>query len=182
MSAAHPDIDAIDAALATGERWTRLFNELAHLASRRAQALPVGDPKNLARVADDFVCFTRARREASAAQVRERLVDFIERESLPLQDRGRLIEALDRRLAVDAALVDLDDLPLRKTVMRICVERGVTPDWNRWEAGDWTTSDGLAPLALKPASPPPPKPIPALESPRRRRNASRHRSSGTCPA
>ena len=57
-----------------------------------------------------------------------------------LRDRDSAVEALDRRLTVDPAGVDFDALPLRKTVERICAALGVTPDWSRWEAGDWTMS------------------------------------------
>ena len=108
----------------------------------------------------------RACREARAAEIRERVIDLIEREKPARRDRDPLVEALDRRLAVDPALIELEYLALRETVMRICADLGVTPDWSRWEAGDWATSDSpdnAAPLQAVLALPP--KPIPALWKP-----------------
>jgi hypothetical protein len=219
LAAAHPDIAAIDAALAKGEWWVRLFDELARVANRRAKSLDVNNPKTLWQVAVDLERFTRALclavlaatclegflsglaelsklspgdlaaararakakadaeaaaratardkarvlREARKAEIRARVMDVIEREKPAHQDREPLIEALERRLAVDPALVDVDDLPLRETVTRICAELGITPDWRRWEAGDWTTIDppaGAAPAQI--VSAPPPKSTPAL--------------------
>ena len=219
MASAHPDTAAIDAALAKGKWWTRLFDHLADRGMRRAEALAVQSPKGLWRVVDDFERVARAirlaivvamrvdgflnglaelrrlspddlaaarararakaeaeataretarekaraRREARAAEVRERAVEIIEREKPACRDRDPLVEALDKRLAVDPALVHIDDLPLRETVMHICADLGITPDWSRWEAGDWTTSDPPVQPAPKP-KPAPPQPHLAQKS------------------
>ena len=83
--------------------------------------------------------------------------DTVERETPAGWERDPLIEALDRRLAVDPALVDLDDLPLREAVMRICADLGITPDWSHWAAGDWMVSDPPADGAPRQAVPAPPR-------------------------
>ena len=77
------------------------------------------------------------------------------------RDLESLVKALDRRLAaVDPALVDFDDLHLRETVLQICADLGITPDWARWEAGDWARRRPPAPAAVS-APPPTPDPQPA---------------------
>ena len=182
MASTRRDLAAIDAAIAKGAWWARLFEDLADQGARRAEALTVEARRGLRQLVDDVDRVTRAvrltavaairlavflsrladlrklspgdlaaakarakakaeaeaaaretardkaraRREARAAEVRERVVDLIERERPARRDRDPLIEALDKRLAVDPALVDLDDLPLRETVMRICADLGIT--------------------------------------------------------
>ena len=93
----------------------------------------------------------RAKREARERQIRELAVDVIERETdggdktdvetPEPPERDPVVEALERRLAVDPAGVDFDDLSLRETVLRICADLKITPDWSRWEAGDWTMGE-----------------------------------------
>ena len=201
MASTRPDLAAIDAALAKGAWWARLFRDLADQGVRRAEALTLEARKGLWHFVDDVDRITRAvrltavaairlggflsgladlrklspddlatararakakaeaetaaretarekaraLRAVRAAEVREHVVDLIEREKPARRDRDPLVEALEKRLAVDPALIDLDDLPLRETVMRICADLGITPDWSRWEAGDWMTSDSPAP-------------------------------------
>ena len=86
--------------------------------------------------------------------------DAPDREPPDREPRGSLVDALDRRLAaVDPILVDFDDLGLRETVLRICADTGVTPDWDRWEAGDWAaleTPCTSAPAAAVPVPAPAP--------------------------
>lgn len=94
----------------------------------------------------------RARREARQAEIRERAGAPEAGETLSHAESGHvktdadkpgprerdpLVEALDRRLTVDPAGVDFDDLQLRETVLRICADLNITPDWSRWQAGDW---------------------------------------------
>ena len=217
---AHPEHAAIDADIAKGEWWARLFDELSERGTRRAEALKVDNPKHLRRVIGQFDRIARAvrlavvavlrleaflrglarlrglssgdlsaarararakaeadaaarrtardqakrRRETRTAEVRERLMAIIEREKPAWRERDPLVQALDKRLAMDPALLHIDDLPLREAVMRICADLGITPDWSRWEAGDWMTNDppvGAARARTVPAPPPPRKPIPA---------------------
>ena len=79
--------------------------------------------------------------------------DAPDRETYDRDPRDPLVDALDRRLAaVDPVLVDFDDLGLRETVERICADLGLTPDWARWEAGDWTDEDPVPPACRRPAT------------------------------
>jgi hypothetical protein len=101
----------------------------------------------------------RARREARLAEIRERVGapeagetlshaegdhDKIDPNKPARRERDPLVEALDRRLTVDPAGVDFDDLQLRETVLRICADLNISPDWSRWDAGDWS---GIAPAS-----------------------------------
>ena len=100
----------------------------------------------------------RARRAARNAELRQRAADLVgrerdegekgDRETPGPRERDTGVEALDRRLAVDPAGVDLDALPLRETVERICADLGVAPDWSRWDAGDWTMGLPSPPIRL----------------------------------
>ncbi len=122
----------------------RLAPEAIAAALARARARTEQAAAARARARDK----ARARREALKATAREDAADLsdcemqdrerLDRKETALLDRDPVIEALDRRLTVDPAGVDFDTLPLRRTVERICAALGVTPDWRRWEAGDWT--------------------------------------------
>ena len=226
MSARRFEIAEIDAAIARGEWWSRLFDELADLGMERVEALPgkgegplhrvvqtaerlfravrmavvaaMGLDRILAGLADlrarsaadiaaarvrarakadeDTAARERAekraeeravaRREAGEAENRERVNDSAERPKSAPRDRDPLVEALDKRLAaVDPAIVDFDDLQLRETVLRICADLGVTPDWSRWEAGHWATPDTTPKTAPQVQAPPPrslPPPVQGL--------------------
>ena len=128
----------------------------ADFAAARAAARAKADEHAAARARAEQRAL--ARREGSNAEIRERVNDTIERSKSEPRDRDPLIEALDKQLAaVDPAIVDFDDLKLRETVLRICADLGLTPDWSRWEAGDWNTPD--TPIAAAtPALAPPRKP------------------------
>jgi hypothetical protein len=124
----------------------RLAPEAIAAAKARARAKAEEAAAARARARDK----ARAKREALKATACERAADVahgetqdretLDRKETALRDRDPAIEALDRRLTVDPAGVDFDALPLRGTVERICAALGVTPDWSRWEAGDWTMS------------------------------------------
>jgi hypothetical protein len=208
MSVARPELADIEAIIAKGEWWSRLFDELADVGMERAEALSTTGPKPLHRVVDAAVRICRAVRLAVVAgmrlgQILAGLADLRARSTADIAaarahamaranqdaaareqaeeraearreagdgresetpERDPLVEALDKRLAaVDPAIVDFDDLQLRETVLRICADLGVTPDWSRWEAGDWKTPDAPAATAAvapvhkrPPRSPPPP--------------------------
>ena len=232
MSVARPELAAIDASIARGNWWVRLFDELSERGVERAQALAespdpasrglirtvervfravrlavmaaMGLDRILAGLADlrassaaaiaaararamakaeaDAAARERTARRAAAAdeapeapdeEERPRETDGAERDRPGPRDRDPLVEALEKRLgAVDPAIVDFDDLALRETVLRICADLGITPDWDRWEAGDWMTSDPPAP-SVAPVPPPPPKPAPPQAAPKPPRRPAR---------
>jgi hypothetical protein len=139
---------------------------LAGLAALRARsAADIAAAWDRARAKSDEVAAARqraeeravARRETPEVEVREPANDSVEGAKSEPRDRDPLVEALSKRLAaVDPAIVDFDDLQLRETVLRICADLGVTADWSRWEACDWTKPD-TTPKTPAPAQAPPPR-------------------------
>jgi hypothetical protein len=88
-----------------------------------------------------------SRREAQQARARsdrhrnevERLVlEAAEREVEDLEALDGVLKALEERLADDEAYRDLDRMPLREVVERLCADLELTPDWSRWEGEGWT--------------------------------------------
>ena len=114
----------------------------ADLAAARTRARAAAEQEAAARqAAADRALARREASEAGSAEASERLTDDEETETPDRAERDPLVAALAKRLDVDPLVVDLDDLPLRETVMRICADLGVTPDWARWEAGAWEPED-----------------------------------------
>jgi hypothetical protein len=205
MSDAAPERADIDAALAKGEWWLRILEELAEagvaLASQLAGDVEAGR-RRAEDAADDYVRVAAAvreavamrvrleqalrglaslractrdeiaaamgraaaettaaaaaaesaaranahakagaqakeRREARKAEVRELVTEAIDHEAADEEDHENLCLALEERLSFDPAYTDIDSLPLRETVERICADLDITPDWSRWEAEDW---------------------------------------------
>ena len=194
MSAAAPDLSDIDAAIAKGEWWLRLLEELAEsgvalagelapdvkagridacdaadlyvrisaavrqaialsmrleqalrgltalrtctiqeIAAAKAQAEAQAIAETAAR--EKARAQAKARREARKEEVRELVMEAIDREAVDAEDHENLSLALEQRLSFDPAYTDIDSLPLRETVERICADLKITPDWSRWEAG-----------------------------------------------
>jgi hypothetical protein len=69
----------------------------------------------------------------------ERLVhEAAEREAEDEEALDSILEALEERLDHDEAYWDLDDMPVREAVERLCADLELTPDWSRWENEGWT--------------------------------------------
>ncbi len=196
MSSANPDIAAIDAALARGEWWQKVLEELAEagvqLASAIADEVKAGR-RSAVEAADDFARIAaavrqavamsfrldeamhgltalrgcaaheiaaariraeaeaaeraarldaakqraRARREARREKIRELVMQVIDREAADAKDHERLSLDLDTRLGFGPVWTDIDRLPLRRTVQRLCAALRIAPDWSRWKAGIW---------------------------------------------
>ena len=96
----------------------------------------------------------KARREARKEQVRELVMEVIDSEATDREDHENLSLALNQRLSFDPAYTDIDSLPLRETVLRICRDLTITPDWSRWEAGRWKPRN---PAFQYPGGPTPPR-------------------------
>jgi hypothetical protein len=47
------------------------------------------------------------------------------------------MEALEERLEEDEAYWDLDRMPLREAVERLCADLELTPDWSQWDGEGW---------------------------------------------
>jgi len=72
------------------------------------------------------------------ARVRDLVRDVIERETPDPAEHDALIDALEERLLCDAAYGDIENLPPRDIVERLCVDLDLHPDWNRWTGEGWT--------------------------------------------
>ncbi len=158
-------------------RLGQILAGLADLRNRSAADLAAARARARAKAEEDDAVRERraetAQARRAARDVRETEIDRTETDGAERdapegefgpkaehRDRDPLVEALDKRLAaVDPAIVDFDDLQLRETVLRICADLGITPDWNRWEAGQWATPDPTdaprPPAAARGASIPP---------------------------
>ena len=68
----------------------------------------------------------------------ERLVlEAAEREVEDDASLGVVMEALEERLEEDDAYWDLDQMPLREAVERLCADLELTPDWSQWDGEGW---------------------------------------------
>jgi hypothetical protein len=71
------------------------------------------------------------------ARVRELFRDVIDREIDDPEENDILSEALDERLLFDEAYDNIEDLPLRDIIERLCADLKLRPDWNRWTVDGW---------------------------------------------
>jgi hypothetical protein len=78
-----------------------------------------------------------ALKSGKKARVRELLRDVIDRETPDPDDNDTLVDALDERLLCDEAYDNIEDLPLRDIVERLCADLRLKPDWNRWTGEGW---------------------------------------------
>jgi hypothetical protein len=98
----------------------------AEVEARRAQA------RN--RAAAEAEARSKSHRNAV-----ERLVtEAAEREIEDDDALGGVMEALEERLVEDEAYWDLDRMPLREAVERLCADLELTPDWSLWEGEGWS--------------------------------------------
>ena len=92
---------------------------------------------------------TRAREDAESdpyaplkagrkARVRELVRDVADREIPDPEDHDIHIDALEERLLCDEAYDNIDDVPLRDVVERLCRDLKLSPDWRRWTGEGWT--------------------------------------------
>jgi hypothetical protein len=72
-----------------------------------------------------------------AARVIELVRDVIDHEIPDPQEYDILTDALDERLLFDEAYADIDHLPLRDIVERLCADLRLRPDWKRWAGDGW---------------------------------------------
>ena len=71
------------------------------------------------------------------ARVRELMVDVIDHEIPDPHERDDSVDALEERLLCDDAYENLEDLPLRDIVERLCADLKLRPDWKRWTGEGW---------------------------------------------
>ena len=78
------------------------------------------------------------------ARVIELVRDVIDHEIPDPQEYDILTDALDERLLFDEAYDDIDHLPLRDIVERLCADLQLKPDWKRWAGDGWKPSPPFA--------------------------------------
>jgi hypothetical protein len=72
------------------------------------------------------------------ARMRELVREVIDRETPDPEDNDTLVDALEERLLCDEAYDDIEDLPARDIVERLCADLQLKPDWGRWTGEGWT--------------------------------------------
>jgi hypothetical protein len=92
-------------------------------------------PKNDAgaEAADPFAALKTGRK----ARVRDLVREVIDRETPDAEDNDILVDALEERLLCDEAYDDIEDLPVRDVVERLCADLKLKPNWSRWTGEGW---------------------------------------------
>ena len=85
------------------------------------------------RAADE----AEARNKAHRDTVERLVLEAAEREVEDDASLGVVMEALEERLEEDDAYWDLDQMPLREAVERLCADLELTPDWSQWDGEGW---------------------------------------------
>ena len=146
---------------------------LDEIAAAKAKAFTQTQADAAAR--ENARAAAKARREARKEQVRELVMEVIDSEATDREDHENLTLALNQRLSFDPAYTDIDSLPLRETVLRICRDLTITPDWSRWEAGRWKPRNPVFQYPGGPSLPP------DIDPPRASATRAEPGGSGTDP-
>ena len=143
MFKATPAPDPIEAVLTKAGRWFRVFGAVVHMGLNTVKGLARGaKPGKIvshAKPVDGSAAAPAANacREARTADIRQRVIEVIDREAVDADHHDALVAALDLRLSFNLAYVDIDILPLRERVMRICADLRLGPGRRRWQAKDF---------------------------------------------
>jgi hypothetical protein len=121
-------------------------------ASARAEK-PANDPG--AEPADPFAALKTGKK----ARVRDLVRDVIDHETPDPEDNDTLVEALDERLLCDDAYDNIEDLPLRDVVERLCADLQLHPRWYRWTGEGWKRNPPFHRPLCSPFKTPSRKPI-----------------------
>ncbi len=141
--AAKPTVKPIDpaAAFAGLSRAIRLTLMLETRAAEALKAIRAGVAIEVqarrASTARQAEAAVEQRRDAHRQRVERLVRNVADREIDDIDELEDLHEALAERLDDDPAYRDLDRLPLRETVERLCADLQITPDWSRWVGDDW---------------------------------------------
>ncbi|HEX4742521.1 MAG TPA: hypothetical protein VH353_14440 [Caulobacteraceae bacterium] len=82
-----------------------------------------------------------ARRRARGEKVQDLVLEAAEREIEDEEALSDILAALEERLDADEAYLDLDALPLRQIVERLCADLQLTPDWSLWDGEAWAPNE-----------------------------------------
>jgi hypothetical protein len=134
--------DDLSAAFARIARSLRLTLALQARAEEQLRALLAGEAAKVEvrraeasrRAAEE----ERARSDRHRNEVERLVGEAAEREAEDEAALDGVLEALEQRLEQDDAYWDLDQMPLREAVERLCADLELTPDWSRWDGEGWT--------------------------------------------
>jgi hypothetical protein len=148
---ASPDADArstpnsandLSAAFARIARSLRLTLALQARAEEQLRALLAGEAAKVevrrAEASRREAAEARARSEHHRSEVERLVQEAAEREAEDEEALESVLEALEERLNDDEAYWDLDQMPVREAVERLCDDLELAPDWSRWEGEGWT--------------------------------------------
>jgi hypothetical protein len=131
----------LSAAFARIARSFRLTHALQDRAEDRLKALLAGEAAKVearrvaARDRQHAEAETQSRHHRS--EVERLVIEAAEREVEDEEALDGVLEALEERLDQDEAYWDLDDMPLREAVERLCGDLELTPDWSLWKGEGW---------------------------------------------
>jgi hypothetical protein len=124
------------------------------IAEREARRVAAGR-----RAADE----AEARAKSHRDTVERLVIEAAEREVEDDETLGAVMEALEERLEEDDAYWDLDQMPLREAVERLCADLELTPDWSRWEGEGWPPKPPFSRFRFSPWSRPSRTPLGDLD-------------------
>jgi hypothetical protein len=78
-----------------------------------------------------------ARSKSHRDTVERLVIEAAEREVEDDDSLGDVMDALEKRLEEDEAYWDLDQMPLREAVERLCADLELNPDWSQWGDAGW---------------------------------------------
>jgi hypothetical protein len=113
------------------EAGPRVLAERASARAGQSARAPTAEPNPEAP--DPFAALKTGKK----ARVRELLRDVIDRETPDPEDNDTLVDALEERLLCDEAYDNIEDLPLRDIVERLCGDLKLRPQWHRWTGEGW---------------------------------------------
>jgi hypothetical protein len=132
----------LSAAFARIARSLRLTLALQARAEEQLRALLAGEAAKVevrrVEASRRAAAETRSRSDRQRNEVERLVLEAAEREVEDLEALDGVLKALEERLADDEAYCDLDRMPLREVVERLCADLELTPDWSRWEGEGWT--------------------------------------------
>jgi hypothetical protein len=152
--AASDTADDLSAAFARIARSLRLTLALQSRAEEQLRALLAGEAAKVevrrAETSRREHAEARARSEHHRSEVERLVQEAAEREVEDEDALESVLEALEERLDDDEAYWDLDDMPVREAVERLCGDLELNPDWSRWEGEGWTPKPPFARFKFSP--------------------------------
>jgi hypothetical protein len=103
------------------------------LAARRAGRAAEAERRRAEAAKDPYAPLNSGKK----ARVRELVREVIDRETPDPEESDTLLDALEERLLCDEAYEDIENLPVRDVVERLCADLELKPKWYRWDGEGW---------------------------------------------